>query len=764
MKKIYTNAYLKVLLLVLMPAMTFAQLFQCDGTTLPEFYSMYGGSNQFTQHTNAAITTFIGAEDAIEAGDYTTAQNLINTLFATYPKGNNIWWNVFNDPKGANLGTPHAYYGVRMLEDIIKYQLNPAVNPDVKTAQMKVVLVGGSKGILPSTDAQLQNGTGSFVTHALDSSLMKDNYCLVEQSLDLFLKYITAITNGALKVNVEYIELPNLCMDVNVTSSQPYIASGSIGPIWDALDDTIKNKTDWFWMLYPSHVPEFPDFDDNSFITGGMGSDSKGGPVFIIDDKWLVRKPAHLGNGIYNDIERRIYLPQWLQHEFYHHLYRIYPEFSLEVNGHDWFNQSFWPNDFNGQFEADFYAESLHKRLQTACVPLSRKLITRIETEHFDLSTTLVMTELLGAYSLDNIGNPWHEGKIIKVNDKYFWRNSANVQWQVFPNLVEGILETGSDCPYLGQDFKLELYRTPDGALIPGTIGLVFQGDFYRKRFDLLREIAPFEITLDNYVSACEGTIADQATIVKENGQFYWETNTNEMWSLTIDANNEAFLMGVDSPTPGAALELVIIEESCGLHVPGFYFQNKYYWRPKRNPDTPSPFLANPVADLAFQENFNTQTTNVSNVFSGAAGTPLYLYATSSAPALLAVNVNGNDLKFSGSTIGNYDICLTAVDKNGGVATNAFTVTVGNPLTTDNQWLSALVIYPNPVEDILHIRNAPSAFDVTIYSVYAAVHKSYTNLANSVAIDLSDLPVGVYFMKIEDPISGAFLVEKILRM
>jgi hypothetical protein len=126
--------------------------------------------------------------------------------------------------------------------------------------------------------------------------------------------------------------------------------------------------------------------------------------------------------------------------------------------------------------------------------------------------------------------------------------------------------------------------------------------------------------------------------------------------------------------------------------------------------------------------------------------------------------MNGNELKFSGGAIGNYDICLTALDKNRGVTTNAFTVKVGSPLATDHQWRSALVIYPNPVEDILHIRNAPSAFDVTIYSVYAAVHKSYTNLANSASIDLSELPVGVYFMKIEYPISGTFLVEKILRM
>jgi len=509
-------------------------------------------------------------------GDYTAAQNLINELFSTYPKGDNIWWNVFNDPNGANLGTPHAYYGVRMLEDIVNYQLNPNNNPEVKTANMKVVLVGCSEGVQPSTDAELQNGTGQFVTNALDNSLLADDYCLIDQSLDLFLKYISAITNGELEVKVEYIELPNLCMDVGVTTS-PNVASGSIGPIWNTLDDAVKNETDWFWMIYPSHVPEFPDFDDDAFITGGMGSDSKGGPVFIIDDKWLVRKPAHLGSGLYNDIERRIYLPQWLQHEFFHHLYRIYPEFSLEVNGHDWFNQSFWPNDFNGQFEADFYAESLHKRLQTACVPLSDKLITRIDSDQEELYANMVINELIGEYSLDNIGNPWHEGEILENNGTYFWRNSANVQWQVTPNFTAGILETGPDCPYPGQNFKLELYLTPTGELMPGTTGLVFQGDFYRKRFNLLREIAPFEITLDSYINECEGIVSDEGTIVKENGQFFWETNTGESWSLTLDPDNEAFVLGADSPAPGTTFELVILDVSCGLNVYGFNYQNNYY-------------------------------------------------------------------------------------------------------------------------------------------------------------------------------------------
>lgn len=759
--KLRTHLYIFVLLAL--PATAFAQQFQCNSTTLPEFYSMYGGSEQFTQHTNDAINTFISVEDAVAAGDYSTAKTLIDDLFATYPKGDNIWWNVFNAPNGANLGTPHAYYGIRMLEDIVNYQLNPADNPEVKTANLKVVLIGCSQGIQPSTDAERESGTGTFVTNQLDPSLLEDDYCLVEQSLDLFLKYITAITRGELTVNVEYIELPDLCLDARVSSTPPSVASADIGPVWDAIDQDVLNQSDWFWMLYPSHVPENPDFDDDAFITGGMGGDAKGGPAFIVDDKWLVRKPAHLGSGEYNDIERRIYLPQWLQHEFYHHLYRIYPEFSLEVNGHDWFNLAFWPDDFTGQFEPDFYAESLYKRMQSACVPLPQKLITRAVPEDLDFSTTFSVDELLGPYSLDNVGNLFHEGEIILENGNYFWRNRANVQWQVTPDLTTGLLETGDDSPYPGQDFRLERYRAPNGEFVLGNTGLAFQGDFYRKRFDMLRGIAPFEVALDAYVNECEGTLLDEGAIVKESGQFYWETGDNERWSLDLDAENEAFLLGTDSPFPDASFEFIITEEECGLFLLGFRFQNNYYWRPKRDAENPSPLLVNPVGNLEFPEDFTPQTIDVSSVFSDTGEAPFSLYASSSDPSRLSVTIDAGELSFSGGVAGNYDICLTAADDNGGTATHAFTVKVGDPVSSSNLLLSTLVVYPNPTDHLLYIRNAPSNFDLTIYNVNSTLQKSRSGLSSSTSIDVSDLPAGVYFLKITDPLNGAFSVEKIIR-
>lgn len=63
------------------------------------------------------------------------------------------------------------------------------------------------------------------------------------------------------------------------------------------------------------------------------------------------------------------------------------------------------------------------------------------------------MDELVGPYSLDVIQNTWHEGNIIIENGEYYWKNKANVQWQVTPSFTEGKLKTGNDCPYPGQHF-----------------------------------------------------------------------------------------------------------------------------------------------------------------------------------------------------------------------------------------------------------------------------------------------------------------------
>jgi hypothetical protein len=76
-----------------------------------------------------------------------------------------------------------------------------------------------------------------------------------------------------------------------------------------------------------------------------------GADVFVDGPLAVAQLAAHLGRGPYTSLERRAYLPQWLQHEFFQHLFRTWPEFKLEARSHQWFDRSKWPRDFEGRLE-----------------------------------------------------------------------------------------------------------------------------------------------------------------------------------------------------------------------------------------------------------------------------------------------------------------------------------------------------------------------------------------------------------------------------
>lgn len=110
---------------------------------------------------------------------------------------------------------------------------------------------------------------------------------------------------------------------------------------------------------------------------GGLswfGDKSK--PVFICEDDCILKKTApSQGVGFRTEAERRMYLPEWLQHEFFHHLFTSWPDLNLEKDGnHQWFDRSKWPADFTGKIEEDYYSEALNKRLYQLIPSIAQRL------------------------------------------------------------------------------------------------------------------------------------------------------------------------------------------------------------------------------------------------------------------------------------------------------------------------------------------------------------------------------------------------------
>jgi hypothetical protein len=419
---------------------------------LNAFFDANGGRAAFPEAYVSIIETLLLAEDDVVAHDYAKARQRIDALLFRYPLNDPAWWdgtNLF----GLNVGTPVGYYGIRMLSDLANFGIKNAAVPvaELEPLQLTVVVVTCAQGTRPANRELTESES---VTLTIDPRLAADNYVVIHQSLRLFSEYTLAITQGRRNLVTRIVE-QETCADVqfsaipNTTAGVSGIADASRAALQATRDDTeLRTSTDLWWVIYPSNVPTAPVFADAEFVTGGMGLYGDAA-LFIVDDLWLLRTPPHLGNQVYDDVQRRVYLPQWLQHEFFHHLFRAYPALGLEAAGHQWFDRDTWPSDFVGSYEPDYYSESLNKRFQDVDPPLWETLRTR----PLDVSA-LVPADFVGAYKRLPVENGYHEVGITFDGTTLTWANAANVAWPLF--WANGLLQTDATSPYGDQDIVVK--------------------------------------------------------------------------------------------------------------------------------------------------------------------------------------------------------------------------------------------------------------------------------------------------------------------
>lgn len=442
---------------------------------LDAFYAEHGGRDAFPSFHVRAVETFVYAEDEIMAGDYAGARERVDAFLSEHPPTDPLWTSGFGPGivgwDGTNLSYPIAYPGLRMIEEIAHAVLRDPADSSTPI-ELTIVLARCAEGMRP-TDPELSEGEP--VSLELHPALTEDDHAIVRQSLRLFRRYVRAISGGELRVELSFQPL-DTCLEVGFEErdGRPWAGLRDYREALRAMPDDVVSDTDMWWVLYPSNVPGDPAFDDTGFVTGGMGRSEQGAPVFIIDDLWLVRKPPTLGTGPYTAIERRVYLPQWLQHEFFHHLFRhLWPELGLEETPHQWFDRSTWPSEFEGKWEADYYAEALEHRLYDATPSIAQALQVAPEAPE-DLGLTTA--DVVGNYERIPIENPWHEVEIVPNDSGLLWTNAAGASWPLHVG-DDGILRTGPECPYGEQELVLEADRDP-----PAITGIHFNGELYVRR------------------------------------------------------------------------------------------------------------------------------------------------------------------------------------------------------------------------------------------------------------------------------------------
>ncbi len=422
---------------------------------LDTFYAENGGRAAFPEPVPSALEALLLSEDDVDAGDLASVQTRVEALFAEWPYESDGWYE--GAPEGLNIGSPVAYYGLRMLEHIID------AGPLTPTATLQMTAIVAecatvTRPTLPDLDPET-------VSLTIDPEILADDALVLRQSTNLFRHWVTAITR-TLTVELTVVPMEG-CATVTYTDDGSTIVSyPDTEEMIAGIPSDVARDTDVFWVIAPSGVPGDGSGYGRHFITGGMGGYGAR-PLFLSDDAWFLRKPEHLGSGPYSTIERRAYQPQWFQHEFMHHLFRTWPEFGLEVTAHQWFDLSTWPDDFEGRFEPDYYSEAINKRLLGATPSLAEGLRG---AEYADMDV-LPLSAIAGHYQREPVQNDWHVVTVTVDGAEATWANQAGVSWSL--TVRDGTLYSSPDGPYGESALDVEL---DDAGIV---VALWFGGERY---------------------------------------------------------------------------------------------------------------------------------------------------------------------------------------------------------------------------------------------------------------------------------------------
>ena len=88
----------------------------------------------------------------------------------------------------------------------------------------------------------------------------------------------------------------------------------------------------------------------------------------------------------------------------------------------------------------------------------------------------------MGSYALEKPQNDWHRGQVLQNGTKYYWKNAANVQWEITPLPTEGILRNDSPTRYPGKHFIIKLKVDSKGDYTNVVEGLMFDRAFYKRQ------------------------------------------------------------------------------------------------------------------------------------------------------------------------------------------------------------------------------------------------------------------------------------------
>jgi len=360
-----------------------------------------GGRDSFSPDYVEALTASIQSEDLYYAGLYQEASNVINSIWEKFPAGTNAWGPIMGEAGKHGEKDSDPYPLLRMVDDMNWFRLNGNIPDHPKYNATITVVMAKADTVLPTSWDDFDMTTGFMKPNrgvrkvvGFNDHMTANHHKVIFDALRTWIAYIEdAVAEAQIKFTLKVIE-----SDDPVHCDFSLRDAGHIGKfdihcgypfsdVMDSLPDDVLETTKWYFMAYP-YIPKeltnytdfqgLHDFQNIGAAWGGTGG-CCGGKVMWFGNEmgWTGENTDNLlGNFRYfTEVETRLWWASLQQHELYHYLFRLYPEFHLEDEGHQWFDHSKWPEDFEGLYEKDYFHEALFKRLLLADIPPYEKIL-----------------------------------------------------------------------------------------------------------------------------------------------------------------------------------------------------------------------------------------------------------------------------------------------------------------------------------------------------------------------------------------------------
>ncbi|MEL6182136.1 MAG: hypothetical protein AAFS10_24455, partial [Myxococcota bacterium] len=249
---------------------------------LAEFYPTYGGAEAFPAAHISALEALLQAEDALIAGNPAAAGELVEAVFAAQPRGDHSWNLAPNQGTGgSNVGHPVAYYGLRMVEQIVAQ--------GAPTGAGTLVMTGVIAPCASARRPRLPDLEPEVVDVTINPAILADQARRLFLATNLFRRWVTSITNG-FDLQLQFYVL-DTCTSIDYTDDGNFIfIYPNAQDMVDAVEGELADKTDIWWVISPSGVGATEEELGRHVISGGMGLTTDGRPLLSSEDLWFVRK------------------------------------------------------------------------------------------------------------------------------------------------------------------------------------------------------------------------------------------------------------------------------------------------------------------------------------------------------------------------------------------------------------------------------------------------------------------------------------------